>query len=63
MLVAPKAVLVACVNETPSAARRRVVVEGRPVEIPVEALRSRLVLFEKGTGKVIAATPGERVGP
>jgi hypothetical protein len=63
VLAAPKSVLVACVNETPSSARRRVVVEGRPVDIPVEALRSRLVLFEKGTGKVIAATPGERVGP
>ena len=63
LLVAPKAVLAVCVNETPAAARRRVLVEGRPVEIPVEALRSRLVLFEKGTGKVIAATPGERVGP
>ena len=63
VLVAPKSVLVACVNETPSAARRRVVVEGRPVDIPVEAFRSRLVLFEKGTGRVIAATPGEKVGP
>ena len=63
VLVAPKSVLVACVNETPSAARRRVVVGGRPVDIPVEAFRSRMVLFEKGTGKVIAATPGERVGP
>jgi hypothetical protein len=62
VLVAPKSVLVVCVNETPSPARRRVVVEGRPVDIPVEALRSRLVIFEKGTGKVIAATPGAKVG-
>ena len=63
VLLAPKAVLVACVNETPSAARRRVVVEGRPLEVPVEPFRSRLVLFERGTGRVIAATAGERVGP
>jgi hypothetical protein len=63
LLVAPKAVLAVCVNETPAAARRRVLVEGRPVDIPVEAFRSRLVLFEKGTGKVVAATRGERVGP
>jgi hypothetical protein len=62
LLVAPKAVFVACVNETPSPARRRVVVEGKPVEVPVEAFRSRLVLFERGTGKVLAATPGEPVG-
>jgi hypothetical protein len=61
VLVAPKAVLVTCVNETPAAARRRVVVEGQPVEIPVEAFRSRLVLFERGTGKVLAATAGKPV--
>jgi hypothetical protein len=58
VLIAPKAVLVVCVNEGPSAVRRRVVVEGRPVEIPVEAFRSRLVLFARGTGRVLAATPG-----
>jgi hypothetical protein len=62
VLVAPKAVFVTCVNETPSAARRRVLVEGRPVEIPVEAFRSRLVLFERATGKAIAATPGGVIG-
>jgi hypothetical protein len=62
VLVAPKAVLVTCVNETPSAARRSVVVEGRPVAIPVPAFRSRLVLFERGTGKVLAATPGDAIG-
>ena len=63
VLVAPKSVLVACVNETPSPSRRRVVVEGRPIEIPVEGLRSRLVLFERATGRVLASTPGERVTP
>ena len=61
VLVAPKAVLVACVNETPSASRRRVVVEGRPVEVPVEPLRSRLVLFERSSGRVVAATPGDPI--
>jgi hypothetical protein len=63
LLVAPKAVLVTCVNETSSPARRRVVVEGRPVEVPVEPFRSRLVLFERGSGKVLAATPGPTIGP
>jgi hypothetical protein len=62
VLVAPKAVLVTCVNETRSAARRPVVVEGRPIAIPVAAFRSRLVLFERGTGKVLAATPGDAIG-
>jgi hypothetical protein len=61
VLVAPKAVLAVCVNETPSAARRRITVEGRSVDIPVAAFRSRLVLFERGTGKVLAATPGEEI--
>jgi hypothetical protein len=58
VLLAPKSVLVTCVNETPSAARRRVSIEGLSVAIPVEAFRSRLVLFERGTRKVLAATPG-----
>ncbi|HXK10569.1 MAG TPA: hypothetical protein VMT70_13045 [Vicinamibacteria bacterium] len=62
VLVAPKSILVVCVNEGPSAARRRVVVEGRPVEIPVEGLRSRLALFERGTGRLLAATPGDAIG-
>jgi hypothetical protein len=62
VLVASKAILVACVNETPLPARRRVLVEGRPVEIPVEPYRSRLALFEKGTGSVLAATPGAPIG-
>jgi hypothetical protein len=62
VLLAPRAVLVVCVNETPSPARRRVLVDERPVEIPVEAHRSRLVLLDRGTGRVIAATPGEGVG-
>jgi hypothetical protein len=61
LLVAPKAVLVVCMNETPSSARRRVVVEGRPVEIPVEPFRSRLVLLERGGGRVLAATPGAAI--
>jgi hypothetical protein len=62
VLAAPKALLVVCVNETPSAARRRVTVEGRPVDVPVEGYRSRLVLFERGTGRVLVATPGGTIG-
>ena len=60
VLEAPKALLVAVVNETPAKAERRVVVGGRPMSIPVEALRSRLVLLDRA-GKVIVATPGEPV--
>jgi hypothetical protein len=63
LLVAPKALLAAVVNETPVAARRRLTVEGRPVEVPVDAFRARLVLFERGTSKVLAATPGDPPAP
>ena len=42
---------------------RRVTVEGQALAIPVEAFRSRLVLLERGTAKVLAATPGAPIGP
>jgi hypothetical protein len=47
------------VNESAVDARRRLTVEWRTVEIPVPAGRARLVLFERGTARVLAATPGE----
>jgi hypothetical protein len=62
VLVAPKAVLVACVNETPVSAARRVTIEGQTLAIPVEAFRSSLVLLERGTAKLLAATPGAAIG-
>jgi hypothetical protein len=61
VLVAPKAVLAVCVNETPVDGMRRVTIEGAAFDIPVPAGRSRLVLFERGTGKVLAATSGAAV--
>ncbi len=63
VLVAPRSVLVVCVNESSSPARRAVTVEGKTVRVPVEAFRSRLALFERGTGKVLAVTPGESIVP
>jgi hypothetical protein len=59
ILVAPKAVLVVVVNETPDATRRRLRVEGRTLEVPVAALGARLALFERGSGKLIALSPSE----
>jgi hypothetical protein len=38
-------------------------VEGKAVDVPVGAFRARLVLFEKGTARVLAATPGDPIGP
>ena len=61
LLTAPKAVLAVCVNESAVDGRRRLTIEGRAIEIPVPAGRSRLVLFERGTGKVLVATPGAEV--
>jgi hypothetical protein len=63
LLAAPKAILAVCVNETAEDGRRRVTVEGRAFEIPVAAGRARMVLFERGTGTVLAATPGGAVRP
>jgi len=61
LLVAPKAILAGVVNETPVDAVRQLTVEGRRVSVPVAAFRARLVLFERGTGKVLAATSGDPV--
>jgi hypothetical protein len=63
LLGAPRAVLAVCVNETPVDARRRLTVEGRAFDVPVAAGRSRLVLFERRSARVIAATPGADVAP
>jgi hypothetical protein len=61
VLEAPKAFLAVCVNETAEDATRRVTIEGRPLDIPVLAGRARLVLVERGTGQVLASTPGAPV--
>lgn len=61
VLAAPRALLVACVNETAVAALRGVRVAGKLHTIPVGAGRARLVLFERATGKVLAATPGDAI--
>lgn len=55
----PRALLAVVVNESAEDARRRLTVEGRTIEVPVLAGRSRLVLFERGSGRVLAATAGE----
>ncbi|MFN8094175.1 MAG: hypothetical protein U0599_18510 [Vicinamibacteria bacterium] len=60
VLHAPRAALVAVVNETAEKASRRVVVGGRPLSVPVDALRARLVLVD-AKGQVVAATPGDPV--
>jgi hypothetical protein len=59
VLVAPKALLVGVVNETPAPARRRLTLLDRAVEIPVAAYGARLALFERGSGRLLALTPGE----
>jgi hypothetical protein len=61
VLRGPRASLVVVVNETPLDAKRRVVVDGRALEIPVLAGRARLALVESGTGRLVAATPGPEI--
>ena len=61
VLSAPRAHLVVCVNETAEDAVRRVQVDGRALDVPVPAGRTRLVLVERAGGKVLAATPGGEV--
>lgn len=63
VLEAPKASLVVCVNESAEDATREVTIEGRPLQVLVPAGRARLVLVERGTGKVLASTPGGAVRP
>ena len=63
LLRAPRAWLAICVNETSQDARRRLLVEGRPFDIPVLAGRARLALFESGTARLVAYTPGPAIAP
>jgi hypothetical protein len=49
------------VNETARDAVRTLKIEGRVFEIPVAAGRSRLALFERDSGRQIAATSGEPI--
>lgn len=59
LLEAPRAVLAVVVNETAVDARRRLTIGGRGYELPVTAGGSRLALFERATGRLLAITPGE----
>ncbi|MDB4936977.1 MAG: glycoside hydrolase, partial [Labilithrix sp.] len=60
-LVAARAALVVVVNERPERAVRRVRAAGAAFDIPVAALGARLVLVERGTGRVLASTPGDPI--
>jgi hypothetical protein len=57
VLSAPQVALVVVANERPEAAKRSVVVDGRPLEIDVAALGARLLLVARAKGNVIAETP------
>jgi len=60
-LVAPRAVLLTVINERPERAVRRITADGRTFEVPVAPLGARLVAVERGTGKILAATPGDPI--
>ena len=61
LLHAPRATLAVLVNETALDARRVLRIGGRTYQVPVAAGRSRLLLVERGTGELLAATGGEAV--
>jgi hypothetical protein len=61
VLRAPRATLVVCVNETPADLVRRLVVDGRTLDIPIAAGRTRLVLLDAAATRVLVASPGAAV--
>lgn len=63
VLLAPRAALVVCVNETAADAVRRVIVDGASIDVPVGAHRARMALVERRTARVLAATAGEPLEP
>ncbi|MEO1086199.1 MAG: hypothetical protein AAFY88_18320, partial [Acidobacteriota bacterium] len=58
VLTGPRSHFAVLVNEGGDDLRRRVNIEGQDISIHVEAGRSALVLFEKGSGRVLAQTAG-----
>jgi hypothetical protein len=61
VLAAPRAALVAVVNERTEPASRRIVVDARTYAVPVRAYGARLVLVDRATGDVVVTTPGDPV--
>ncbi|HEY8132293.1 MAG TPA: hypothetical protein VII12_10390, partial [Thermoanaerobaculia bacterium] len=55
LLDAPRAVLAIFINETSKDAQRRVTVAGHRIDVTVPAGRSRLLLFDRATGRVIVS--------
>ncbi len=62
-LIAPRAVLVVVVNERSERATRRLNADGRAFDVPVAALGARMLVVERGSGRVVASTPGDPVTP
>ena len=61
LLYGPRSILVVLVNETGTDLERELRIDDRRVEIPIAAERSRLLLFERPSGRLIASTPGGEV--
>jgi len=58
VLDAEEVSLLVCLNESPVEVRRMVKVGGRKFEVPIAAGRTRLVLVERASGRILAETPG-----
>jgi len=58
VLRAPRAALIVCVNETAAEAVRTVLVDGRRIAVSIPAGRSRMLLVERSTGRIVASSSG-----
>jgi hypothetical protein len=58
VLVAPRAALVVAVNESARGATASIKVDGRAMSVSVAAGRARLMLMERGNGRILCATGG-----
>ncbi|MEM1181914.1 MAG: hypothetical protein AAGM22_26445 [Acidobacteriota bacterium] len=63
VLTGPSSHFAILVNESAEDLRRTVHIEGQPVSIHVEAGRSSMVLFARGSGEILAQTPGANARP
>jgi hypothetical protein len=57
VLLAPRAALLAVVNERPEAASRRLIVDGRAIDVPVAARSSTMLVVERPSGKPLVTMP------
>jgi hypothetical protein len=61
VLLAPRAALMVCVNETPVPAVRELTVDGTAWRVPVAAFGARMALVEREASRIVCATRGDPI--